>query len=140
MRFDCINALLTPGYLKMESGVVDYDDGFKTVCAFTRMPRCKAKMVQWWFGGAAICARIGSLEAPINLGRMTHFVRNTDAGCEMRSRFFLGHVESRDANQPFSQEQAAAVRSKKVTDDLAKRLHHHATEEMGYLADLLPVM
>ena len=210
MRFADANDLLDPGYLKIESGVVDYADGFKTVCAFTRMPRCRARMVEWWFrwlggteqykwwhprdhlfsdwegrvpgthigsshlvheylggidgpvfklrinfrdpseffdpvryarlDGAAICARIGSLEAPVNLGRMTHFVRNTDAGCEMRSRFFLGHVESRDPLPAFSDGQIAALRAEKVTDDLARRLHQHATEEMGYLADLLPVM
>jgi DAPG hydrolase PhiG domain len=210
MRFSEADDLLKPGYLKIESGIVDYDDGFKTVCAFTRMPGCKAKMVEWWFrwlggteqykwwhprdhlfsdwegrvsgthigsshlvheylagsdgpifklrinfrdpteffepvkyarlDGAAICARIGSLEAPINLGRMTHFVRNTDAGCEMRSRFFLGHIESRDANLVFDEAQTQAVRREKVTEDLARRLHQHATEEMGYLADLLPVL
>ena len=210
MRFDEANDLLKPGYLKIESGVVDYPDGFKTVCALTRMPRCRAKMVEWWFrwlggteqyrwwhprdhlfsdwegrtgathigsshlvheylagddgpvfklrinfrdpseffdpalysklDGAAICARIGSLEAPVNLGRMTHFVRNTDAGCEMRSRFFLGHLESRDPAVVFTPEQIVAARAEKVTDELARRLHQHATEEMGYLADLLPVL
>jgi hypothetical protein len=210
MRFSEINDLLNPGYLNIESGVVDHVDGFKTVCAFTRMPACKAKMVEWWFSwlggteqykwwhprdhlfsdwegrtpgthigsshlvheylagsdgpifklrinfrdpseffdknkyaklnGAAICARIGSLEAPVNLGRMTHFVRNTDTGCEMRSRFFLGHVESRDPKLIFDEDQVKAIRAEKVTSDLAKRLHQHATEEMGYLADLLPVM
>ena len=210
MRLEEVNELLKPGYLKIESGIVDYADGFKTVCAFTRMPRCKAKMVEWWFrwlggsdqykwwhprdhvfsdwedrkpgthigsshlvheylagddgplfklrinfrdpaeffdppsyaklDGAAICARIGALEEPVNLGRMTHFVRNTDAGCEMRSRFFLGHVESRDPQVIFSDRQKAVARAEKVTDDLARRLHQHATEEMGYLADLLPVM
>lgn len=210
MRFDNINDLLKPGYLKMESGVADHTGGFKTVCALTRMPRCRAKMVEWWFGwlggteqyklwhprdhlfsdwehrqagshigsshlvheylggddgpiyklrinfrepteffdkagydaldGAAICAKIGSLEKPVNLGRMTHFVRNTDYGCEMRSRFFLGHIESRDPDVSFSEEQKTDIRSELVTDELARRLHQHATEEMGYLAELLPIL
>ncbi|QCL96796.1 MULTISPECIES: DAPG hydrolase family protein [Agrobacterium] len=210
MRFENANDLLNKGYLKTESGVVDYEDGFKTVCAYTRMPRCKAKMVDWWFGwlggtdqyklwhprdhvfsdweerqfgsyigsshlvheylggddgplfklrinfrdpteffdkaryaafdGTAVCARIGSLEKPVNLGRMTHFVRNTAYGCEMRSRFFLGHVESRDPDHPFSEEQKAGIRRELVTDDLARGLHQHATEEMGYLGELLPIL
>ncbi len=210
MRFEGVNDLLKPGYLTVELGVVTHDDGFRTVCALTRMPRCRAKMVEWWFrwlggteqykwwhprdhlfsdwegrtpgthvgsshlvheylagddgpvfklrinfrdpheffeparyaslDGAAICARIGALDEPVNLGLMTHFVRNTDAGCEMRSRFFLGHVESRDPAVEFSPQQKAGMRADLVTADLARRLHQHATEEMGYLADLLPVM
>ncbi len=210
MRFDQINDLLTPGYLPVESGVVDHDDGFKTVCALARMPGCKAHMVEWWFrwlggteqyklwhptdhtfsdwegrvpgthvgsshlvheylggrdgpefrlrinfrdpteffdaaryaafDGAAICAQIGLLEAPVNLGRMTHFVRNTPWGCEMRSRFFLGHVEARDPAPAFTPDAARALRHQNVTTDLATRLHRHAIEEMGYLADLLPVL
>jgi hypothetical protein len=210
MRFAEVNDLLKPGYLKIESGVVDYPDGFKTVCALARMPRSRAKMVEWWFrylggteqyklwhptdhlfsdwedrvpgthigsshlvheylagsdgpnyklrinfrdphefydparyatlNGAAICARIGSLEHPVNFARMTHFVRNTDAGCEMRSRFFLGHIESRDPARPISDAEAAAMRAERVTDELARRLHQHCTEEMSYLGELLPIM
>ena len=44
----------------------------------------------------AVCARPGLLDAPINLGRMTHFIRDTDYGCEMRSRFWLGDISHRD--------------------------------------------
>ncbi len=190
-----VNDLMKPGYLPVESGVVDHADGFKTVCAMTRMPHCRAKMVEWWFSwlggtdqykwwhpidhlfsdwetrtpgthigsshlvheylagpdgpiyklkinfrdpleffddknfgdfkGAAICARIGDLEHPVNFGKMVHFVRNTDAGCEMRSRFFLGHVESRDPKVAFSSAQASAIRHENVTPELAKRLHQN---------------
>ena len=210
MRIEDVSDLLQSGYLKTESGVVDYDDGFKTVCALARMPRCKAKMVEWWFGwlggteqyklwhptdhlfsdwegrtkgthigsshlvheylggpdgpiyklrinfrdpkeffdakrfgnlnGAAICANIGDLEHPVNFGRMTHFVRNTDQGCEMRSRFFLGHFESRDSKVTFNEEQKLAMRKEMVTPELARRLHQHCTEEMSYLAELLPIL
>lgn len=210
MRFEDVNDLIKPGYLKIESGVVDYDDGFKTVCALARMPRCKAKMVEWWFSylggteqyklwhptdhifsdwenrttgnhigsshlvheylagsdgptyklrinfrdpheffdaerygnfnGAAICANIGDLEHPINFGKMTHFVRNTDQGCEMRSRFFLGHFESRDPSVTFSDSQKFTLRKEAVTVELARRLHQHCTEEMSYLSELLPIM
>lgn len=208
MRFDAVSDLLKPGYLAFESGVMDYEDGFKTVAALTRMPGCKAKMVHWWFGwlggteqyklwhpvdhlfsdwegredgvyvgashlvheylagpdgpvyklkiqfqdpatflgdpgfgtfdGVAVSAKIGSLEQPMNLGRMVHFVRNTSFGCEMRSRFFLGFVEARDgAPQP---DDPATLRAQLVTDELARRLHQHATEEMGYLSEILPVL
>ena len=92
------------------------------------------------FDGVAVSAKIGSLEAPINLGRMVHFVRNTDFGCEMRSRFFLGHVEARDGAPEIPAAQADAIRAEAVTDEFVRRLHQHATEEMGYLAELLPVL
>lgn len=210
MRLDQINDLLNPGYLPLESGVADHEGGFKTVCALTRMPGCKADMVDWWFrwlggtdqyrlwhptdhvfsdwegrqpgshigsshlvheylagsdgplfklrinfrdpaeffdparykshDGNAICAHIGLLDAPLNLGKMTHFVRNTPWGCEMRSRFFLGHIASRDPAPAIPQAEAAALRLANVTPDLARRLHQHATGEMGFLADLLPVL
>ena len=209
MRLENINELLAPGCLKIESGVVDYDNGFKTVCALARMPRSKAKMVEWWFrylggteqyklwhpldhlfsdwenrspgthvgsshlvheylagpdgpiyklrinfrdpkeffdparygnfNGAAICANIGDLEHPVNFGKMTHFVRNTDQGCEMRSRFFLGHFESRDPAVEFTDQQQLEMRRSMVTPELARRLHQHCTEEMSYLGEILPI-
>ena len=211
MRFDQVNDLLKPGYLAVESGVVDHDDGFKTVCALTRMPRCKAEdggmvvrlagrhraiqalaprrpsLLAIGRGGTApaisasrhlvheyLAGRDGPvyklrinfrhpheffdppampvstasrsvpgsalLEAPVNLGLMTHFVRNTPQGCEMRSRFFLGHVESRDPDHPILARCARHLRHENVTAELARRLHHHATEEMSYLSEILPVL
>lgn len=92
------------------------------------------------FDGVAVAAKIGDLDHPVNFGRMVHFVRNTSFGCEMRSRFFLGHVESREGAPEIPKEQVNAMRAEAVTDDLARRLHQHATEEMGYLADILPVL
>ncbi|MEO8242663.1 MAG: hypothetical protein ABI832_10135 [bacterium] len=210
MRFDQANDLFQPGYLPVESGVVEHEDGFKTVHALCRMPRAKAKMVEWWFSwlggteqyklwhpvdhlfsdwegrtgnthigsshlvheylggadgpiyklrinfrdpteffdaakyaafdGAAICARIGLLDVPVNMGLMTHFVRNTTQGCEMRSRFFLGHIESRDPDHPMSPADARALRHETVTAELARRLHQHCTEEMSYLSEILPIL
>src|SRR5262245_18535438 len=44
-----VNDLLAPGYLPFESGYADLGDGRKVVAALTRMPGCRAKMVDWWF-------------------------------------------------------------------------------------------
>ena len=71
---------------------------------------------------------------------MTHFVRDTDYGCEMRSRFWLGIIESRDPNVAFTDEQMRVMRQSNVNEELARRLHQHATEEMGYLAEILPML
>lgn len=210
MEFEAANDLLSPGYLPFESGYRDLSDGKMLVAALTRMPGCRAKMVDWWFsylggteqyklwhptdhvfsdwegrvdgkyigashlvheylagdsgplyklrinfhepsetfdrirykesGAMAVCARIGELDAPVSFGRMCHYVRNTDYGCEMRSRFWLGLVESRDPAVQISEEQILEMRHAKLNQDLARRLHQHAAEEMGYLSEVLPTM
>ena len=89
-------------------------------------------------GALAVCARIGDLDHPVDFARMTHFVRDTDYGCEMRSRFWLGIFGSRDPAVTITEERARELRAANVNDELARRLHQHCTEEMGYLAEILP--
>jgi len=43
---------------------------------------------------AAICARVGALEAPVWVGHVIHLCRDTAYGCEVRSRFWLGDFDS----------------------------------------------
>ena len=210
MEFEQANDLFKPGYLDFESGHKELKDDRRLVAALTRMPGCRAKMVNWWFswlggtqqyklwhprdhlfsdwenrvdgkyigashlvheylagptgpvyklrinfrdpgeffdadiyrksGAVAVCARIGDLEKPVNFARMTHFVRDTDYGCEMRSRFWLGYIESREAGVDIPEEKQRELRKANVTEELAGRLHQHATEEMGYLAEILPTV
>jgi DAPG hydrolase PhiG domain len=90
--------------------------------------------------GIAVCGTPGSLEKPINLGQMCHFVRNTDYGCEMRSRFWLGEVHSQNPDETLPDEVCDMIRKAAVTDQFCKDLHQHAIEEMGYLADIAPVL
>ncbi len=49
MEFEQANDLLKPGYLPIESGYMELSDK-RLVAALTRMPGCRAKMVNWWFG------------------------------------------------------------------------------------------
>jgi len=91
-------------------------------------------------GVVAVCARIGDQGAPVHVGRMCHFVRDTDYGCEMRSRFWLGVLAEKASGRRLPEEVAIGLRKKNLTDDFARRLHQHATEEMGYLAEILPVL
>jgi hypothetical protein len=42
--------LLEPGYQKIETGVIPEADGSMHARALIRMPRCKGRMVEWWFG------------------------------------------------------------------------------------------
>jgi hypothetical protein len=62
----------------------------------------------------AICANAYDLEK-VPLGRIIHFVRDTEYGCEMRSRFWLY----------------------KASESVCMELMQHCMEEMGNLADFL---
>ena len=58
----------------------------------------------------------------------------------MRSRFWLGLIKPHDAKAQIPEDQIRAMRAEQVTEDFTKRLHQHCVEEMGYLADILPVL
>ena len=66
--------------------------------------------------GAVVWGNVGLLEEKVQLRNLMHFVRETDYGCEMRSRFWLFDAP----------------------DKLGAGLMQHCIEEMGNLADLLP--
>ena len=210
MRFEDANDMLRPGYLPFESGYQELEDGKWVVAGLTRMPGCRAKMVDWWFswlgdiswyrlwhptdhvysgwenrvdgkyigashlvheylagkdgplyklrvdfhdpaetfdreryrasGALAVCARPGLLEAPFHVGRMCHFVRDTDYGCEMRSRFWLGIISHRDLTITLPEARVRQMRTENLNAEFARRLHQHSVEEMGYLAEILPTL
>ena len=50
MLFEEANQLLEPGYLPIETGFYRLSNGHMHLAVLTRMPRCKGKMVDWWFG------------------------------------------------------------------------------------------
>ncbi|MFP6600829.1 MAG: hypothetical protein VB852_10420 [Deltaproteobacteria bacterium] len=81
---------------------------------------------------AAICARVGPLDAPIWAGHLIHLCRDTDYGCEMRSRFWLGDV---DPPELIPDRQA---RIDMFPDSAGEGLLKHCHEEMSYLAGFLP--
>ncbi|MBS7647460.1 MAG: hypothetical protein QXK93_02730 [Candidatus Bathyarchaeia archaeon] len=70
----------------------------------------------------AICAHLflRNEKIEVEIGRMTHFVRDRDVGCEMRSRFWLN---PNYANY-----------------EMAKNLFQHCVEEMRNLATILPYL
>ena len=89
--------------------------------------------------GIAVCAFPGARDNPVSLGYMCHFVRNTDYGCEMRTRFWFGDVRI-PGGPPLPEDQRAHIRKEALNDEFCAGLHKHAIEEMGYMADLLPVL
>jgi hypothetical protein len=193
--------LLKPGYLDLESGYVRLADGQLHVAAWTTMPGCTGRMVEWWFGyletteqyrwwhpqdhvwcewvgergtgrfvggthrvheriggelqklaiqfrepaeyldasrlaeagvTAAICARVGLLDAPVQAGHLIHLCRDTAYGCEMRSRFWLGDFD------PASVAPDRESRMRLFPDRMGEGLLRHCHEEMTYLAGFLP--
>lgn len=81
---------------------------------------------------AAICARIGPLDTPFWAGHLIHLCRDTDYGCEMRSRFWLGDLDPPEL-APDRQ-----ARIDMFPDSTGEGLLKHCHEEMSYLAGFLP--
>ncbi len=201
MQIEDANELLRPGHLALESGYTRLADGQLHVAAWTTMPGCTGRMVEWWFGyletteqykwwhpkdhvwcewvgergtgrfvggthhvheyiggelqrlkiqfrdpgeylaasrladagiSAAVCARVGLLDAPVWAGHLIHLCRDTDYGCEMRSRFWLGDVD------PPELAPDREARIQLFPDRVGEGLSRHCHEEMTYLARFLP--
>jgi hypothetical protein len=81
---------------------------------------------------AAICARVGLLDAPVQAGHLIHLCRDTAYGCEMRSRFWLGDFD------PASVAPDRESRMRLFPDRMGEGLLRHCHEEMTYLAGFLP--
>ncbi len=91
--------------------------------------------------GTAICGVVGRQDAPVSIGVLVHLIRETDDGCEMRSRFWLGRVAvegvpgagilNRVANSGFVVRRAASL-------EMGRNLLVHCAAEMNHLAGFLP--
>lgn len=81
---------------------------------------------------AAVCARVGPLEAPFWAGHLIHLCRDTIYGCEMRSRFWLGDLDAPGIAPD------REARTRLFPDALGAGLLKHCHEEMSYLAGFLP--
>lgn len=90
---------------------------------------------------AVICGRAGFQDKPLDFAHVVHFVRDTEGGCEMRSRFWSGDIRFRLpvigpalsclANTPF-------MRKRLVKEQIGNDLTRHCAEEMNHLAGFLP--
>ena len=90
----------------------------------------------------AVCARTVLRERGLAAGHVVHLVRSTDAGIEMRSRFWLGDLDASSwgfvgrALQPLLD--TGALRRRAVPDHVGRDLLIHCAEEMLHLAGILP--
>jgi len=93
-------------------------------------------------GGTVIAGRVGLSVAPVAFGWLVHQVRPTDSGAEMRSRFFLNHIEHLDLPRA-SVATPPAGRAPVAEPDmpaLGAALLHHCAAEMNHLASFLPAL
>ena len=90
-------------------------------------------------GRLFVCARVGLLGRPVSVARMVHAACDTPWGCELRSHFWMGHVESgllggllqTVGNTPW-------LRRRAVSRAAAQALEAHCHEEMTTLGGFLP--
>lgn len=89
----------------------------------------------------AICARLGSGDAPVDVGWFVHHIRSTPRGAEMRSRFWMGgpYIEVRNAPGVASRAvRPIASRILGAPEATARNLMVHCAQEMNHLASFLP--
>ncbi|WNG82289.1 hypothetical protein C6A86_000805 [Mycobacterium sp. ITM-2016-00316] len=85
----------------------------------------------------AVCARLGSVDIPVDVGWLIHHVRPTGDGAEMRSRFWMGgrHVAVR--NGPgVADRMVRPIAARQLPDP--RDLLVHCAQEMNHLAGFLP--
>lgn len=84
-----------------------------------------------------LCAKLTFLNLPIETTRFVHAVRNVEGGCEMRSNFWLGYIDSPLllVNQIGN---LAITRKIAATYALGRAIEVHCHEEMTNLAGFLP--
>ena len=89
----------------------------------------------------AVCARLGAADAPVDVGWFIHHIRSTQAGAEMRSRFWMGgpHIAMRKG--PGVASKALRPIVSRILGDAAaggRNLLVHCAQEMNHLAGFLP--
>jgi hypothetical protein len=89
-----------------------------------------------------ICGTVGTALLPVNIGMLFHQVRTTDAGAEMRSRFYLNvpGVRKFDFSALSCALSRGVVLPRSITFNVrfGAALLRHCGQEMNHLAQFLP--
>jgi hypothetical protein len=90
----------------------------------------------------AVCTRAGFADRPVDFANMVHYVVRTDAGSEMRSRFWLGgsNATARRGGKLATAAVKALQRVRGPGATLAEALVVHCSQEMSHLASFLPAL
>jgi len=89
-----------------------------------------------------ICARVGSPDKGAWGTEMCHFVRTTDKGVEMRSRFWIGQKIYRMGGfaQGFINSilNSTFIKKKLIPKEVGRCMFHHCSQEYHNLTEILP--
>jgi len=130
--------LHNPNYVTeyVGSELLDISIAFSEASDFLDVARFEAAGV-----GTAVCGVVSLQSSPLVLGLLIHLIRETEDGCEMRSRFWLGKLEvkgvpaaralSRIAGSRFVAKRAAPIAQ-------GRDMLVHCAVEMNHLASFLP--
>jgi hypothetical protein len=130
--------LHNPNYVTEYVGgdLLDISIAFSEASDFLDVSRFEAAHV-----GTAICGVVSYQSSPLVFGLIIHLIRETEDGCEMRSRFWLGKIELKGVP-------AAGLLSKitgsrfvaklAVPIQLGRDMVVHCAAEMNHLASFLP--
>ena len=91
--------------------------------------------------GTAICGTVGFQRSPVAVGTLIHLIRETDDGCEMRSRFWLGRIELSGVPAAAALNRVAGSRfvaNRAVPLSQGRDMVVHCAAEMNHLAGFLP--
>lgn len=87
-----------------------------------------------------ICARVGHATLPVDMGWLVHQVRAVEGGAEMRSRFWMGgpYLQLRKEGVLAGIASKLLRQFKNPSEQFARDLLTHCSEEMNHLASFLP--
>jgi len=91
--------------------------------------------------GTAICGVVSLQNSPLVFGLIIHLIRETQDGCEMRSRFWLGKIELKGVPAAGVLSKVAGSRfvaKRAVPLEQGRNMAVHCAAEMNHLASFLP--
>ena len=91
--------------------------------------------------GTAICGVVSLQNSPLVFGLIIHLIRETQDGCEMRSRFWLGKIELKGVPAAGVLNKVAGSRfvaKRAVPIEQGRNMVVHCAAEMNHLASFLP--
>jgi hypothetical protein len=88
----------------------------------------------------AVCARVGLVDLPVDIGYLAHHVAAVPGGSVMRSRFWLGGPYLAARSAPLRAAVPVAKRLVGLTELDARALLVHCSQEMTHLATFWPAL
>ena len=88
----------------------------------------------------AVCARVGLVDLPVDIGYLAHHVAAVPGGSIMRSRFWMGGPNISARSAPLRAAVPVARRLVGLSELDARALLVHCSQEMTHLATFLPAL